>query len=319
MLVSRALDELEESRLLPERKVLYQFTARGHDVTQALLGQMLTGARDGVGVYYRSRPLMLALGLTIEDALASTMMRSGSVSEGRDIGVVFNLPRREGPCVLPACGGVGAQYTPVVGWAQSLQYRAQVLHDEHVAGSIAVAHGGEASVATNGFWSALTIATTQRLPVLFFLEDNGYGISVKSEFQTPGGNIAANLAAFRNLKILEGDSANPRAAAATIASAVTAVRSGEGPGAAAAARAATVRVTPARTRRPTSLRTRSPRNARAIRSCVCASSWCRRRSAKNRGARSKRVRAKMFSARSAASSDVRCPMPQTSRAMHSAR
>ncbi|HJY38863.1 MAG TPA: hypothetical protein VJ299_15405, partial [Steroidobacteraceae bacterium] len=134
VLVSRALDELEETRLLPERKVLYQFTARGHDVTQALLGQMLTGARDGVGVYYRSRPLMLALGLTIEDALASTMMRSGSVSEGRDIGVVFNLPRREGPCVLPACGGVGAQYTPVIGWAQSLQYREQVLHDERVAG-----------------------------------------------------------------------------------------------------------------------------------------------------------------------------------------
>ena len=63
VLVSRALDELEETRLLPERKVLYQFTARGHDVTQVLLGQMLTGARDGVGVYYRSRPLMLALGL----------------------------------------------------------------------------------------------------------------------------------------------------------------------------------------------------------------------------------------------------------------
>jgi 2-oxoisovalerate dehydrogenase E1 component len=33
---SRALDELEETRLVPERKVLYQFTARGHDVTQAL-------------------------------------------------------------------------------------------------------------------------------------------------------------------------------------------------------------------------------------------------------------------------------------------
>src|SRR5688572_23853302 len=130
ILLSRCLDELEETELLPSRKVLYQFTARGHDVTQALLGQMLTGSRDGVGVYYRSRPLMLALGLTVEDALASTMMRSGSVSEGRDIGVVFNLPRREGPCVLPACGGVGAQYTPAVGWAQSLQYRAQVLHDE---------------------------------------------------------------------------------------------------------------------------------------------------------------------------------------------
>ncbi|HEY4365622.1 MAG TPA: transketolase C-terminal domain-containing protein [Steroidobacteraceae bacterium] len=229
VLLSRALDELEETRLLPARKVLYQFTARGHDVSQALLGQMLTGTHDGVGVYYRSRPLMLSLGLTVEDALASTMMRSGSVSEGRDIGVVFNLPRAEGPCVLPACGGVGAQYTPAIGWAQSVRYRARVLGDSRWEGSVAVAHGGEASAATNGFWSALTIATTQRLPMLFFMEDNGYGISVKSDFQTPGGNIAANLAAFRNLQILEGDSNDPRGTAHLIDRALTAVRAGEGP------------------------------------------------------------------------------------------
>lgn len=227
--LSRALDELEETRLLPARKVLYQFTARGHDVSQVLLGQMLTGARDGVGVYYRSRPLMLSLGLTLDDALASTMMRTGSVSEGRDIGVVFNLPRSEAACVLPACGGVGAQYTPVIGWAQSALYRARVLRDSRWEGSVAVAHGGEASVATNGFWSALTIATTQRLPMLFFIEDNGYGISVKSDFQTPGGNIAANLAAFRNLQILEADSNDPQNAAVLIHRALAAVRSGEGP------------------------------------------------------------------------------------------
>ncbi len=229
VLVSRALDELEETRLLPARKILYQFTARGHDLTQVLLGQLLTGKRDGVGVYYRSRPLMLSLGLTLDDALASTMMRTGSVSEGRDIGVVFNLPRRDAVCVLPACGGVGAQYTPAIGWAQSLKYRAEVLQDAQAEGCIAVAHGGEASVATNGFWSALTIATTQRLPMLFFIEDNGYGISVKSEFQTPGGNIAENLASFGNLRILQGDSADPQGAAAVIAEAVAATRRGEGP------------------------------------------------------------------------------------------
>ena len=57
--VSRALDALEETRLVPERKVLYQFCARGHDVTQVLLGQRLTGSRDAVSPYYRSRPLAL--------------------------------------------------------------------------------------------------------------------------------------------------------------------------------------------------------------------------------------------------------------------
>src|ERR1700731_220868 len=60
---SRALDDLEESTLLPGRKVLYQFSARGHELTQVLLGNQLTGSRDGVGAYYRSRPLLLSLGL----------------------------------------------------------------------------------------------------------------------------------------------------------------------------------------------------------------------------------------------------------------
>src|SRR5580700_8144554 len=160
---SRALDEIEETRLVPERKVLYQFSARGHDVTQVLLGKQLTGARDGVGAYYRSRPLLLTLGLSVDEALASTMMRAGGMSEGRDIGVVFNLPRKRGACVLPVCGGVGTQYTPAVGWAQALRYRAAVLGDPEYANSIAVAHGGDASTATNGFWAALNIVTTERL------------------------------------------------------------------------------------------------------------------------------------------------------------
>ncbi len=227
--VSRALDALEETRLLPERKVLYQFCARGHDVTQVLLGQQLTGRRDGVSPYYRSRPLALTLGVTAEEALASTMMRAEGMSGGRDVGVVINRPNRDGPCLLPACGGVGTQYTPATGWAQALRYRARVLKDPAVAGCIAVAHGGEASTSTNGFWASLNIATTERLPLLYFIEDNGYGISVPAARQTPGGDIAANLAAFGNLRILSGEGSDPIAAAALIATAVSMVRSGDGP------------------------------------------------------------------------------------------
>jgi 2-oxoisovalerate dehydrogenase E1 component len=229
MAASRALDDLEESTLLPQRKVLYQFSARGHELTQVLLGHQLVGSRDGVGAYYRSRPLLLSLGLELEEALASSMMRVGGMSEGRDIGVVFNMPRKKGACVLPVCGGVGTQYTPAVGWAQALRYRATVLGDKECENSIAVAHGGDASTATNGFWAALNIATTERLPLLFFIEDNGYGISVPTRQQTPGGNIARNLAAFRDLRVLDGDASDPMAAAGLIENAVTGVRSGEGP------------------------------------------------------------------------------------------
>jgi 2-oxoisovalerate dehydrogenase E1 component len=221
---SRALDDIEESRLLPERQVLYQFSARGHDFAQILLGLQLTDPHDGVGVYYRSRPLMLALGLQLEDAAAGPLARVGSFSGGRDIGVVFNMPGRDGASVLPACGGVGAQYTPAAGWAQAIQYHHEVLRDGGYERSIAVVLGGDASVATNGFWSALTMATTLRLPMLFYIEDNGFGISVPSHLQTPGGNIAANLRSFSGLTLLEGDGADPSQASQLVTEAVRHVR-----------------------------------------------------------------------------------------------
>src|SRR6202035_3252512 len=196
---SRALDDIEETRLVPERKVLYQFSARGHDVAQILLGLQLTDAHDGVSVYYRSRPLMLALGVSLEEAAAGPLARSGSFSGGRDIGVVFNRPGHGAPTVLPACGGVGTQYTPAAGWAQAIRYRHETLADPGYARSIAVVLCRGGQTATNGFWSALNIATTLQLPLLFFIEDNGYGISVPARLQTPGGHIAAHLRSFSGL------------------------------------------------------------------------------------------------------------------------
>src|SRR3984885_8028533 len=226
---SRALDEIEEIRLVPERKVLYQFSARGHELPQILLGLQLTDAHDGVAVYYRSRPLMLTLGMSAEDAAAGPLMRGDSCSGGRDIGVVFNRPGRGGPTVLPACGGVGTQYTPAAGWAQAIRYRHDTLAAPSYARPVAVVLGGDASAATNGFWSALNIATTQQLPLLFFIEDNGYGISVPTEMQTPGGNIAHNLRAFRGLSVLDGDGSDPKAAVELMREAVGAMRAGKGP------------------------------------------------------------------------------------------
>ncbi|HEX3430809.1 MAG TPA: transketolase C-terminal domain-containing protein [Rhizomicrobium sp.] len=227
--VSRALDEIEETRLVPERKIFYQFSARGHDLAQILLGLELTHKHDAVCGYYRSRPILLTLGVPVADTLGSCMARAGGYSDGRDIGAVFNFPNPEGPSALPMCGGVGAQFTPTAGWAQALLYRRDVLGENACAGAIGVVLGGDASVATNGFWSALTIATTLELPMLFYIEDNGFGISVPSVLQTPGGDIAKNLAGFSNLLVLAGDGTEPLEAARLIRHAVRQVRDRHGP------------------------------------------------------------------------------------------
>ena len=228
-LLSRALDDLEEEKLLQSRELIYQFSARGHDMAQVILGSLLDQAGDAAGGYYRSRPLLLTLGLSLEDALAGPLMRAGGLNDGRDIGVVFNLPRKHSACFLPACGGVGTQYTPISGWAESIVYKRDQLGETDQAGAVGVALGGDASTASNGFWAALNNATTRKLPMLFYIEDNGYGISVPSRAQTPGGNIAENLKSFGNLFVLDGDGCDPRQASDFLARGLQHVRAGAGP------------------------------------------------------------------------------------------
>jgi 2-oxoisovalerate dehydrogenase E1 component len=234
-LVSRAMDDIEEetnrnkTTVPREHLVLYQFSARGHDMAQAILGSLITEKHDAAGAYYRSRPLLLSLGLTIEDGFASPLGRAGGFSDGRDIGVVCNLASKAGPIVLPMSGDVGSQYTPAAGWAQSIVYHRDTLGIAEYARSISVALGGEASVATNGFWSSLTIATTLKLPMLFYIEDNGLGISVPGNMQTPGGNIASNLASFHNLLVRNGDGTDPAESERLLKEVVAHVRAGDGP------------------------------------------------------------------------------------------
>jgi 2-oxoisovalerate dehydrogenase E1 component len=227
VLTSREMDRIEEQELVPARKVLYQFSARGHDMAQVLLGLRLKDGDAACG-YYRSRPLLLALGVPLADALGSGMGLAGGYSDGRDIGVVFNYPNPGGAHALPMCGGVGAQYTPAAGWAQAIAYKQKVLN-EGPPDAIALVLGGDASCATGGFWSALTIATTQQLPLLIYIEDNGYGISVPSEYQTPGKDIAANLANFSGLTIFNGDGTDPVEASSLIQDAVSHVRNKRAP------------------------------------------------------------------------------------------
>ncbi|HSQ40469.1 MAG TPA: hypothetical protein VLM78_09945, partial [Anaerolineales bacterium] len=56
LLTSRRLDEFEERDLAPAGKVPYQFSAKGHELSQILLALQLTHPHDAATVYYRSRP-----------------------------------------------------------------------------------------------------------------------------------------------------------------------------------------------------------------------------------------------------------------------
>jgi 2-oxoisovalerate dehydrogenase E1 component len=229
VLLSRKMDLLEVEQLAPQGKVKYQFSAMGHELAQVLMAQALTHPHDGATVYYRSRPFMLARGLSAVDALAAGMARLRGPSEGRDAGEMYNLPGQDCLTVLPTSGNVGAQYSPAAGWAQSIRYYTEVLEQGEWNGAISIAMGGEGSVAANGFWAALNIVTTLWYPMIFVIEDNEFGLSVPSLCQTPGGDIAANLAVYENLKTIDSDGTDPRIAWSAIQEAVNFTRTEGGP------------------------------------------------------------------------------------------
>ncbi|MCC6011578.1 pyruvate dehydrogenase [Candidatus Caldipriscus sp.] len=181
-LLSRFMDLKERSERLP-----MSFPAMGHELVQVLTALLMEHEKDAASVYYRSRPLALALGIKPEDIFYANM------GKGRDVGMMYYLRGK----ILPTVGDVGGQFPKAVGWAQAIRYKGW-------DGAVAVAMGGDGSVASSGFWSALNIATTLNLPMVFVIEDNGWGIGVPSYLQTPGGNIAENLRSFKNLTVLEG-------------------------------------------------------------------------------------------------------------------
>ena len=45
-MLSRAIDDIEVTQLLKSREVLYQFSARGHDMAQIILASMLDHPGD---------------------------------------------------------------------------------------------------------------------------------------------------------------------------------------------------------------------------------------------------------------------------------
>lgn len=235
-LISRAMDDLEvtkEFRPNPDKplegRLKFQFGAKGHEIPQLISAALLDHPHDGATVYYRSRPLMLGVGLSPFEAFASNMHKMEGVSGGRDIGVVFNHKQPNGVTVLPASGDVGAQFTPAIGWAQAVKYHAESMGDAEYKGAVGLAHAGDGATSTNGFWSAINIASQHQLPYIMLIEDNRYALSVPWRYQTAAPSVVENLANFKGIRIQSVEGGDIPALYGALNDAILSARNGGGP------------------------------------------------------------------------------------------
>lgn len=86
-------------------------------------------------------------------------------------------------------------------------------HDLHAVGvaramvyyghkGVAITSHGESSTSEGFVYEAINGASTECLPVIFVIQDNGYGISVPKNEQTANRKVADNFSGFKNLKII---------------------------------------------------------------------------------------------------------------------
>lgn len=228
--LSRRLDD-KEIALKRQNRIYFQISGAGHEAIETAAGMALRPGSDYVIGYYRSRALMLQLGMTAEQVLlAAVGAKSDVTSGGRQMPCHWGHPALN---VISKSSCTGTQFLHGVGAAEASWYRERVAEAAELidgeGDEVVVVTTGDGATSEGEFFEALNTACTKRLPVIFLVEDNGYAISVPVEVQTAGGSISKLVASYPNLLIREVDGCDVVASYDTMAEAVQWCRERKGP------------------------------------------------------------------------------------------
>ncbi|HHP7238898.1 alpha-ketoacid dehydrogenase subunit alpha/beta [Longibacter sp.] len=222
MMLSRRLDE-KMMTLLKQGKGHFHIGCAGHEAAQSAIGMH---SRPGQGAghdwfcfYYRDLCMALTLGMSPEDALLAHLAKADDPnSGGRQMPEHFGLKDLN---VMTTSSSVGAQFLPALGFAMGIQQRGE---DNYVYASC-----GDGATSQGDFHEALNWATRRQAPVLFFVQDNKYAISVPVEDQTAGGTAYKLARGYDGLTRMRVDGTDFFAAASAAEAAMNHIRSGKGP------------------------------------------------------------------------------------------
>ncbi|HSI71798.1 MAG TPA: thiamine pyrophosphate-dependent enzyme, partial [Fimbriimonas sp.] len=163
MLLSREGDR-REGILLRQSKGWFQVSGMGHEALGAI--EFSLRPDDYVFPYYRDRALMLARGMSNYDLALAYFAKRDSSSGGRQMPGHYSSRELN---VWSVCTPTGGGLLPACGTAWTMR----------LAGtdSVCVATIGDAASRQGEFFEAVAFAIQEKLPVIFVVEDNKYGIS----------------------------------------------------------------------------------------------------------------------------------------------
>src|SRR3954451_5929407 len=187
ILESRHAD-LREQNLIRQGKGHFHVSGMGHEGLAAVSIQMEPD--DYIVSYYRDRGLVLGRGMTTRQLGLEYFAKRNTGSGGRQMPShysdadlhIWSVPTPTGSQLLPACG---------IAWGIKLDGKKNVV----------VTTIGDAATRQGDFFEAICFAKEKKLPVLFLVEDNAYGISMPTRKTNP---LALDILKRDNWRHIEG-------------------------------------------------------------------------------------------------------------------
>lgn len=203
--------DLREQNLNRQGKGHFHVSGMGHEALAAL--SFTSDPGDYICGYYRDRALVLGRGVTSAELALDYFAKRNGQSHGRQMPShysyaerhIWSVPTPTGAQLLPACG---------IAWGIKLDGKPNFV----------IATIGDAATRQGDFFEAVCFAKERQLPVLFVVEDNGYGISSPTSKINP---LAIDVLQPNDWRLIDGSDVQAVYDAGQEASAH--LRAGKGP------------------------------------------------------------------------------------------
>ena len=218
-----------EVSLLSRKEVLtgkakFGIFGDGKEIAQVAMAKFFQPGDFRSG-YYRDQTLMFALGLATIDQFFSQLYADPDInhdpfSAGRQMNAHFATPFVDGEGnwldlvnrknISSDISTTAGQMTRALGLAfaskcfRQVKALNQFSHLSNNGNEVCFCTIGDASTSEGQFWETINAAGVLQVPLVVFVWDDGYGISVPKEYQTTKGSISEALKGFQKQKGTNG-------------------------------------------------------------------------------------------------------------------
>lgn len=184
-------------------------TSRGHEAIQLATAFQLLPC-DYISPYYRDESILLGLGFSPYELMLQLLAKGNDIfTGGREYYSHPNYRGDDKPGIIHQSSATGMQAIPTTGLAQGVKFLEKIQSQKLKKGNncelpVVICSLGDASVTEGEVSEAFQFAALHQLPIIYLVQDNGWGISVTSgEARTSNANEMVK--GFRGIKRISID------------------------------------------------------------------------------------------------------------------